>query len=64
MGSNLKSITVSGTQLLNWADTKIENTLHRELMIVESIYDKKVIKGKGTEKFKGRLFYSIIPNQK
>ena len=41
IGSNLKSITLSGTHILNWADGKMESTLHRELMMVESIFDKK-----------------------
>ena len=33
-------------------------------MLIQSITDKKVIKSGGTEKFRGRLFYAIIPNQK
>ena len=64
MVSNLKLITLSGTQILNWADTKMKNTLYRELMMIESIYDKKVIKVKGSNTCKGLLFYSIISNQK
>ena len=31
IGSSLKSITLGGTQILNWADSKMENTLHRQL---------------------------------
>ena len=71
IGANLRSITIGGTQILNWADSKMENTLHRQLMCVESIYDKTVVKsgrtndnGKDKSTFKGRLFYAIIPNQK
>ena len=64
LGGSLKSITLGGTQILNWADGQMENTLHKELMLVESIYEKTVIKSNGNTKFKGRLFYSIIPNQK
>ena len=71
MGSNLKSITLGGLQLLNWADSKMENTLHRQLMCVESIHEKKVVnasnnddKNKKGETFKGRLFYAIITNQR
>ena len=64
IGSNLKSIQLTGVQVLNWADDKKESTLHRELMLVESITEKKVVKSDGTEKFKGRLFYAIIPNQR
>ena len=64
IGSNLKSIQLTGVQVLNWADDKKESTLHRELMLVESITEKKVVKSDGTEKFRGRLFYAIIPNQR
>ena len=42
----------------------MENTLHREMMLVKIICDKKVVKSTGNEKFKGCLFYAIIPNQK
>ena len=51
IGSNLKSNIVSGTQILNWVDDKKQNTLHCELMRVESIVEKSVISAKGTEKF-------------
>ena len=64
IGSNIKSITITGVQILNWADKNKEHTLHRELMQVESINVKKVINGTGTSDFKGRLFYAIVPNQK
>ena len=64
LGSSLKSITLGGSQILNWADADMVNTLHRELMLVESIYDKTVVKKTGNIKFKGRLFYAIIPNQR
>ena len=46
IGMNLKSIVVSGTQILNWEDTKMTNTLHRELMKVKSITEKSVINDK------------------
>lgn len=73
IGNSIKSVTIGGTQILNWADDKLEKTLHRQLMQVESIYDKKVImkdkeggnkKDKDKNRFKGRLFYAIIPNQR
>ena len=69
IGCNIKSITLGGTQVLNWADSKMENTFHRQLMGVESIFNKTVItnvnaKGKDKITFRGRLFYAIIPNQK
>ena len=60
-------ITLGSTQFLNWADSKIENTLHRQLMCVESIHEKKVINADENKKdgtFKGRLFYAIITNQR
>ena len=61
--SNIRSTTISGTQILNWCDSKKKNTLHRQLMQVESIYTKTVIRNTGNTDFKGRLFYAIIPNQ-
>ena len=73
IGNSIKSVTIGGTQILNWADDKLEKTLHRQLMQVESIHDKKVImkdkegenqKNKDNNRFKGRLFYAIIPNQR
>ena len=71
IGTNLRSITLGGTQILNWADSKMENTLHRQLMCVESIFNKTVVKsgrdntnGKDKSTFKGRLFYTIIPYKK
>ena len=44
IGSNFKSITLGGTQILNWTDKKLETTLHRQLMCIESIYEKKVVR--------------------
>ena len=38
IGSNIKSINLGGTQILNWADSKMESILHRELMMVESLF--------------------------
>ena len=43
IGNSIKSVTIGGTQILNWADDKPGNALHRQLMQVESIYDKKII---------------------
>ena len=64
LGTSMKSVSITGVQLLNWAIKSTESTLHRELMLVESVYNKKVIKASGNTSFKGRLFYAIIPNQK
>ena len=67
IGSNLKSITLVGTHILNWTDKKLETSLHRQLMCIESICEKKVVchdNDKKQNTFKGRLFYAVIPNQK
>ena len=69
IGKNIKSISLDGTQILNWDDSKIESTLYRESMMVESIFEKKVISGnpaasKKENKFKGRLSHAIVPNQR
>ena len=73
IGKSIQSVTIGGSQILNWADEKMENTMHRQLMLVESIYDKNVINTKtkggdrsksGKNSFKGRLFYAIITNQR
>ena len=39
------------------------STLLRDLIKVESIIEKKVIKGKNTTTFRGRGFHAIIPNK-
>ena len=56
IGKSIKSVTIGGSQILNWADDKMENTMHRQLMLVESIYDKNVIKktSEGEEKTKSK----------
>ena len=67
IGTNLKSISVGGIQILNWTDATLETTLHRQLMSIESITEKKVIRHATDAKaktFKDRLFYAIVPNQK
>ena len=60
LGKSLRSITISGIRVSNWADRSKESTFLRELMAVESIHDKEVVKGKTSKSFKGRLFYGII----
>ena len=64
MGNNTSSTTIDGVNVTNWADGNKEYTLHRQLMAVESIYDKTVINSKSKKKFRGRLFYAIVPNQR
>ena len=62
LGKSITSTTISGVGLNNWANSQKTTTLLRELMAVESITEKQILKGKKTTKFKGRLFYAIIPN--
>ena len=61
-GNNIRFITVSGVQITNWIDINKQN--HHQLITVENIYDKKVVKSTGELNFKWRLFYAIIPNNK
>ena len=64
LGNSIRSTTVTGIQILNWADKNKETTLHCKLMGIESVNFKTVIKKSGNTKFKGRHFYAIIPNHK
>ena len=34
------------------------------MMTVESVYEKEVANNKSKKKFRGRLFYTIVPNHK
>ena len=61
LGKSLRSIVVYGTQLNNWANSKKSSTLFQELMGVESITTKKVVKGTKTSTFKGKLFMQSFP---
>ena len=64
MGKSLQSTTVYGINISNWSNAEKSSTLLEELIKVESIKEKTVIRGKATKKFFGRLFYAIIPNKK
>ena len=64
LGKSMRSTVVTGVQLNNWADSQKINTLLHDLMAVESIVEKKIVKGKTTTTFHGRLFYAIIPDKK
>ena len=46
LGKALRSITITGIQLCNWSNSKKTSTLFRDLMEVEIIAEKKVIKSK------------------
>ena len=59
LGKSLTSTVVHGVGLNNWMSSDKSSTLLRELMTVESITEKTILKGKNTTKFKGRLFYAI-----
>ena len=63
LGKSLNSTVVFGVGLNNWMSSAKKSTLLRELMQVESITEKKILKGKTESKFKGRLFYAIVPNR-
>ena len=63
LGNSLRSTVVTGVQLCNWSNSSKTSTLLRDLMEVESITSKKIMKGKSTTSFKGRVFYSIIPDK-
>jgi len=56
IGNGIKFVITAGIQILNWADSKNQNTLHRPLMLVESIHTKTVVKVFGNTEFKGRFF--------
>ena len=60
----IKCVTITGITVLNWADSQKQNTLDRQLILVESIHTKTLVKSSGKVEFKGRLVYTIIPNQK
>ena len=64
LGKSMRSTVVTGVQLNNWADSTKTTTLLHALMSVESIVAKKIVKGKKTSSFFGRLFYAIIPDKK
>ena len=63
LGKSLTSTVIHGVGLNNWTSSKKTSTLFRDLMSVESITEKTIVKGKNTTKFKGRLFYAIVPNR-
>ena len=50
LGKSIQSTTVSGTQIINWSDSNKNHTLHRELMMIESIYDKKKLQKEKMQK--------------
>ena len=41
---SVRSCTISSVQVTIWAEDTIKNTLHRQLMTVEIIYEKVVIR--------------------
>ena len=62
LGKSITSTTISSVGLNNWANGEKTATLLRELIAVESMTEQKILKGKNITKFKGRLFYAIIPD--
>ena len=63
LGKALLCTTIVGVGLNNWTSMEKKSTLLKELMSVESITEKKIMKGNKEKNFKGRLFYAIIPNR-
>ena len=63
LGSSLCSTVITGVQLCNWSCSNKTSTLLRDLMEVESIVEKIVVKSKKLTSFKGRVFYAIIPDK-
>jgi len=63
LGKSIRSTTIHGVQLNNWSSSAKDKTLLHELMHIESITSKKIIKGKTSSTFKGRLFYAIVPDK-
>ena len=64
IGSQIRSISLSDVQLYNWYNRDDKHTIHRQLMTVESIMTKTVVRSNGNKTFRGRLFYAIIPSSK
>lgn len=46
MGHIIQSTTITGVNITNWADVIQQNTLHRQLTAIGSIYDKTVVNSK------------------
>ena len=64
IGQHVQCCTISGVEITSWAEGTKQHTMHRQLMTVESIYEKEIANSKTKKKFKGRLFYAIVPNKK
>ena len=63
LGKSLTSTVIVVVGVNIWASLEKQSTLQRDLMSVESIIEKKIMKGKTATKFKGRLIYDIVPNR-
>lgn len=42
LGASIRSTTVSGMQIINWSNSSKHQTLHRELIMIVRIFDKKM----------------------
>ena len=60
LGKSIKCISLTGIQPNNWYDKQNKHTLLRHLMTIESLYEKSI--ASKDKKWKGRLFYAIIPD--
>ena len=62
LGKSINCILVSGIQPNNWCDKTQQHTLLRHLMSVESLYEKAIASKGNKKRWRGRLFYAIIPD--
>lgn len=64
IGQHVQSFTVIGIKITSLAEETKQHTVQRQLMTVESIYDKEVANSKSKKNFKSCIFYAILPNKK
>lgn len=63
MGNNIQSTTNTVVNVTNLAYGSKQNTFNCLLrMAIKNISDKTVVNNESKKKFRGRLFYAIVPN--
>ena len=62
VGKSLRITVILGTKISNWENSEKYSTLFHDLMKVESITTKNIVKGKFFTIFTDRLFYAIVPD--
>ena len=63
LGKSIRSVTISGIEIRNWADKKEKFNFIWELMAVESIHEKTNCERKKYLKIQGMTFYAVIPDE-